>query len=145
MAAPEIDIQKVEFIIEKAREFEIPEAIAEDQEEIAEPDIIESGSSALAAAELDELARRQIDDPAFSEARSHINDMNIDEQCQLVALAWVGRGDFTASDWDDAVRTARDEHNNRTAEYLFGMPHLPDYLEAGLEAFGLYESDGTED
>ena len=55
----------------------------------------------------------------------------------MVALTWIGRGDFTADDWDEALRIATEEHNDRTAEYLLGMPLLPDYLEEGLSLFNL--------
>jgi hypothetical protein len=78
-----------------------------------------------------------MEDTPFQEAKAQIESMNIDEQCELVALAWVGRGDYAKEDWDEALRVAREEHNNRTAEYLLGMPHLPDHLQAGLDAFDM--------
>jgi hypothetical protein len=92
------------------------------------------GPSLTAAVERDDLFQPDIDDPAFLEARSQIRSMNVDEQCELVALAWIGRGDFAPEEWRDAVRAANEAHNSRTAEYLFGMPQLPDYLQAGLDA-----------
>jgi hypothetical protein len=63
-----------------------------------------------------------------------IRNLDEDEQVRLVALAWVGRGTFAASEWKDAVNQARAAHNNRTAEYLIGLPLLGDYLEEGLAA-----------
>ena len=74
-------------------------------------------------------------DATFDEIKSFIESLNWDEQCQIVALTWVGRGDFAVVEWEDAVSTANDEHNDRTAEYLLGMPLLPDYLTEGLAAF----------
>jgi hypothetical protein len=52
-----------------------------------------------------------------------------------VALAWVGRGTYDVSEWQQAIDTARTEHTNRTAEYLLGLPLLGDYLEEGLASF----------
>jgi hypothetical protein len=52
---------------------------------------------------------------------------------------WVGRGDYDASEWDDAREEAiraRDEHGH-TADYLVGAPMLGDLLEEGLSQFGL--------
>ncbi len=63
--------------------------------------------------------------------------LNWDQQCEIVALTWIGRGDYTKDDWDEALRTANQQHNERTAEYLLGMPLLPDYLEEGLAQFDL--------
>jgi hypothetical protein len=54
----------------------------------------------------------------------------------LVALAWLGRGDYTADEWDAALEAARDAHNARTAEYLLGIPLLGDFLEEGLSLMG---------
>ena len=82
-------------------------------------------------------ADEENDDATLDEVKAWIRSINDDDQCQIVALAWVGRGDFTPSDWDEAVKIATDEHNDRTAEYLLGMPLLPDYLEEGLSQFGL--------
>jgi hypothetical protein len=92
------------------------------------------GPTLTQAVEQGDLSSTPLDDPAFMEARSQIRSMNIDEQCELVALAWIGRGDYAPDEWRDAVRAANEAHNNRTAEYLFGMPHLPDHLQAGLDA-----------
>lgn len=70
------------------------------------------------------------------ELRELINDLNVDEAAELIALAWVGRGDYDASEWADAVTAARERANKRTAKYLLGMPLLADLLEEGLEAIG---------
>jgi hypothetical protein len=61
-----------------------------------------------------------------------------------VALAWLGRGTYDIDEWHDAVQTARDAHNARTAEYLLGLPLLGDYLEDGLAMFGEFIAD-TDD
>jgi hypothetical protein len=65
-----------------------------------------------------------------------IRALDEDEQTNLVALAWVGRGTYDLSEWNEALREARSEHNKRVAEYLLGLPLLGDYLEEGLAAFG---------
>ena len=76
------------------------------------------------------------DDATQEELREFIQGLNEDEQVALVALAWIGRGSFSKEESDDAVREARDAHNDRTAEYLMGLPLLGDYLADGLAEFG---------
>ena len=71
-------------------------------------------------------------DPVYAELRSFINGLTEDEQIDLVALAWIGRGDGGIAEWDSIREEAARTHNNRTAEYLLGMPLLPDYLEDAL-------------
>lgn len=74
--------------------------------------------------------------------RAFINDLNEDEQAALIALAWVGRGDYDASEWDEAVRLARERSEGRdTAEYLLNMDLLGDLLAEGVAAFGLSLED----
>jgi hypothetical protein len=61
--------------------------------------------------------------------------MDEDEQCELVALTWVGRGDFTAEEWDAAVAQARERRVGPTSTYLLGIPLLASHLESGLDEF----------
>ena len=70
------------------------------------------------------------------ELAAFIDGLNVDEQCELVALAWIGRGSFTKEEWREALAEARHAHNTRTAEYLMGLPLLGDYLADGLAEFG---------
>jgi len=130
----EMDHSKVCYIIVRAREFEV-------QEGVVEPDY---GSNAS-----DDDFRQVLEaydtDPTFDELVSIINDLNFDEQCELVALAWVGRGDYGKEEWDEALQTARDNHDPKTtATYLLGMPLLPDFLEEGLAVFDISCEDVEE-
>lgn len=84
----------------------------------------------------DGLAEEEEEDLTASELRALIEDLNVDEATELVALAWIGRGDYDASEWDEALAAARQQSARRTARYLMGMPMLGDYLEEGLEALG---------
>jgi len=60
---------------------------------------------------------------------------NVDEQIDLVTLAWLGGGDGDLDSWDELRSEAR-THNNHTAAYLLGTPLLADYLEDALSQFG---------
>jgi hypothetical protein len=71
-------------------------------------------------------------DPVVEELTSFINSLSEDEQIDLVALAWLGRDDFSAEDWIEVRAEAARAHNQRTASYLLGMPMLGDFLEEGL-------------
>lgn len=82
---------------------------------------------------------------AEAELRAFIAGLNEDEATALVALAWVGRGTFSADEFAEAQSTAREEATTPTADYLIGMPHLPENLEAGLEAMGIDVTGEEED
>ncbi|MHA6326818.1 DUF3775 domain-containing protein [Roseivivax sp. CAU 1753] len=74
----------------------------------------------------------------------YISGLNEDEAANLVALMWVGRDSFDASEWDEALATARAEATAPTQDYLSGIPELADHLEAGLEALGIDVSDAED-
>jgi hypothetical protein len=82
---------------------------------------------------------------AEGELRAFIDRMNQDEQAELTAIYWIGRGSFEAEDWDEAVSTAQAEATTPTADYLLGSPHFADHLEAGAEAMGMDVADEEDD
>ena len=77
------------------------------------------------------------DDPTFEELRSFLLDQSDDEVIELLALTWLGRGDFTIHEWPDGLGRVRDVRQYHTADYLLGTPLLADFLEEGLAQFGL--------
>ena len=119
-----LPLDKVSFIILKAREYDV-------KEEGADPD---SGSNAIDDGQTDVLTNKQ-DDPVREELLGAIRSLNDEERLRLVALAWLGRGTYSKEEWREAIATAQSEHSRRTAEYLLGLPLLGDYLEEGLALF----------
>ncbi len=73
-------------------------------------------------------------DPVRDELMGFIGALNEEEQITLVALTWMGRGDFVAAEMADALQAARDARSDHTDTYLLGMPLLGDYLEEALAA-----------
>ncbi len=120
-----ISPEKVCFIIVKAKEFDAKDAVTEDN----------PGSNPTDDKEAAVLEDHE-DDPVVEEITAFIDAMTEDEQIDLVALAWLGRDDYTAADWAAVREEAAGAHNNRTASYLLGMPLLGDFLEEGLSMLG---------
>ncbi|MFT5083608.1 MAG: hypothetical protein ACI9Y1_001653 [Lentisphaeria bacterium] len=52
----------------------------------------------------------------------------------VLALLWLGRGDFDASEWSDALALAAENWSANTADYLLSLPLLAEYLSEGLHA-----------
>lgn len=120
-----ISIEKVCYIIVKAREFDA-------KVDPVEPD---PGSNPTDSGER-EVLEDYADDPTFAELRTAIDSLNDDEVIDLIALAWLGRGDFAKEEWEEARNLANERHRHRSADYLTGMPALGDYLEEGLSLLG---------
>ena len=85
----------------------------------------------------DGLAEEEEEDLTEKELRALISDLNVDEAADLIAIMWVGRGDFDVDEWGEAVTDARERGaGRRAANYLLSMPMLGDWLEAGLDSIG---------
>ncbi|WP_439599294.1 DUF3775 domain-containing protein [Falsiroseomonas sp.] len=74
--------------------------------------------------------------------RAAILALNDDEQAALIALVLVGRGDFTAEEWEEALAQAAERDNGEdAAEMLLGIDNFGDLLAEGVAAFGLSIED----
>ena len=121
----EVEPATVAFLIAKARAFDAKVAPA-DRDTISQPGEDEDHDALVDFG----------DDPVAAEIREAIEDMNEDEQAQLVAMTWIGRGDFAAQEWEEAVESAVERKTGPTADYLLGMPLLGDLMEEGFVALG---------
>ena len=74
-------------------------------------------------------------DPRRREMVSFVAGLDAEEQANLLALILLGRGDYSIEEWDDALATARDAIDDKSADFMIGDPALPAYLLEGLEAF----------
>jgi hypothetical protein len=131
-AMPELSIsaEKIAFLIEKAREFDVKEGEAD-------PD---SGSNATDDGMTDVLEDNG-EDPVVREITGFINALTEDEQIDLIALMRLGRGDGSIAEWQDLRREAAEIRDGRVARYLLGEPMLGDLLAEGLGAFGVSWAD----
>ncbi len=131
-----LPLDKVSFIIVKAREYDVKEGDSDPDE----------GSNPTDDGNADVL-EDQAGDPVREELVGAIRELNDEQRARLVALAWLGRGTYDLGEWKEAIATAKQEHSRRTAEYLLGLPLLGDYLEDGLAMFDegiVDDADKTE-
>ncbi|HEX2448507.1 MAG TPA: DUF3775 domain-containing protein [Methyloceanibacter sp.] len=111
------------YIIVKAREFD---------EQVAPTDP-ESGSNPSDDREVDVL-EEEPDDTVEQELDAAFEALNVDQQLDLMALTWLGRGDFAS--FAEARKEAEEMRDKHIAVYLKGTPKLGDYLEEGLAQLG---------
>ncbi len=76
------------------------------------------------------------------EVRATLDDLADDQLAETLALAWVGRGTYDVSEWDDAFAEASDTDPESSIDELLDMPLLASHLEAGLSAFD-YSCEGV--
>ncbi|MEM9106556.1 MAG: DUF3775 domain-containing protein [Pseudomonadota bacterium] len=122
----EISLEKVCYIIIKAREFEVKDAVTDPN----------PGSNASDDGMYSVLESHR-DDPVEEELITLISSLTVDEQVDLVALSWLGRQDGDLAEWQDLRSQAMDARNDRTAQYLMGSPLFAEHLEEGLSMMGL--------
>jgi hypothetical protein len=120
-----VSTEQVCFIITKARQFEV-----KDLPTVSDPGSNESDDRMVGVLEA------RAGDPVAEEIRAFVEALDEDQQIDLVALAWVGRGDFGIGGWAEARAQAAAAHNDRTADYLLGLPLLSEFLEDALSDCG---------
>ncbi|WP_300528358.1 DUF3775 domain-containing protein [Maricaulis sp.] len=82
-------------------------------------------------------------DAGRDEIEAWIDGLDEEAQAELVALYWIGRGDYDGRDFPRAVEDARGRRSTPTANYLLGAPLMGDYIELGLDA--VIEADVYDD
>jgi hypothetical protein len=107
------------FIIAKAREF--------DAEVPIEPDAA-TGSDPADDDER-EILLDTPDNPTEQELRDAIDGLGLPERQELLALMWLGRGDYDADSWPDALREAVETTIANATDYLEGASVLGLSLE----------------
>ena len=127
-----ISLEQAFFIIVKAREFD-------EQVESTDPD---SGSNPADDREVDVL-EEGADNPVQQELEEALDALNVDQQLDLIALTWLGRGEY--SSFTEAREEASDMRDKHIPEYLIGTPKLDDFLEEGLAQLGYSLGDFERD
>lgn len=121
----EVPTDFIRTLIEKAHEFQA-------KVEVVEP----NPGSNPSDEDMREVLEDYSDDPVHEELHEMLADLNQDQLADLVTLVWLGRGDFTASEWREKRAEALRLDFRRAPDYLIETPLLADYLEEGLAALG---------
>ena len=131
---PEIAVsaEKVAFLIEKTREFDVKEGATDPA----------SGSNAIDDNMIDTLTDDGCD-PVAQEITGFVNSLTEDEQVDVIALMRLGRGDAEVEEWNRLRRESRDTRDQPTARVLLGEPLVSDYLAEGLSALGIDWADAA--
>ena len=120
-----IPLDTICYIIAKAREFQAKEEVV----------IPETPSSPTEDWALQILADHS-GDYTLTELMECIGEMSQRQRAELIALMWVGRGDYSLDEWEEAVDEAIGDYSVRAAHYLIAHPMVSDDLEEGLIAHG---------
>ncbi|KTD30558.1 MULTISPECIES: DUF3775 domain-containing protein [Legionella] len=114
------------FIISRAREFHAKEEVTFSEKM---PDSSYEYDWAQVLAD-------HVDDLCYIEVKKEIEAFDQEQKVALLALMYVGRGDFEGYEWDAAQQEAKNNLADNLTDYLFAKPLIAYYLEKGLEALG---------
>ncbi len=114
-------LEQLAYIIEKAREYD------------AETAPVDSNSGSNPSDDNDvAILEATAGNPTRQELAAALDALNEDQKIEILALTWLGRGDFDPGEWRDALAQAGEIHNATETEYLIGTPLLADYLEDAI-------------
>lgn len=126
-------LETLVYIIAKAREYDAEEEVEVDPE---------SGSNPTDDGQTDVLQENP-DNPVRQELVDAIAGLSPPQRLELVALMWLGRGDYAKEEWREALRDAARVRDGDEAESLAATPLLASFLEEALSQLG-YPLDDYE-
>src|SRR3546814_3813698 len=128
-------------LIRRAREIEAQVPATDPDEDADNVDDLDDDESGEALSALEDELNTGVEE----EIRATLDDLADDQLAEALALAWVGRGTYDASEWDDAFQEAADsveEDSEGAIDELMDMPLVAAHLESGLAAFD-YSCEGV--
>jgi hypothetical protein len=116
------------FIISKARQFQA-------KEDVVITEVPYSPSDDWAR----QILANHIEDACVREVKATVRDLEPDQQAELIALMWLGRGDYLLDEWSQAKQDAQDTLADLAdpGAYLLVHPLAADYLLEGLDLLGV--------
>ncbi|PQA89389.1 DUF3775 domain-containing protein [Hyphococcus luteus] len=120
-----INLEKAFYILMKAREFD----------EKTEASGMEEGSNPSDDKDV-AILEDSPGDATQEELTSALEALNEDEKLDIIALTWIGRGDFTIGEWATVRKRAAEMTDKHIPLYLLETPLFSDYLEEGLSQAG---------
>lgn len=124
-------------LILRARELEAQVPAADPDEDPEDVDDLDDDGDQALSVLADEL-----NDGVEEEVQALLDDLADDQLTELLALAWVGRGTYDQTEWDDAFAEAGELGADERIDELLDMPLLASHLDAGLAAFD-FSCDGV--
>jgi hypothetical protein len=121
-----IPLETLCALITLAREFQAKEAVVI-------PEVPDAPTDDWAM----QVLADHLDDHSLGAFRDTVEDLSERQRAELVALMWVGRGDFSVDEWEEAVDQAIGDFSIRAGEYVLAHPMISDHFEEGLDALGL--------
>ena len=121
----DINPEIVCIIIGKAREFQA-------KEQVVIPDAPGSPADDWPL----QVLAEHTGDLTYQEVVLAVADLEPDQQAALVALMWLGRGDYDLDDWESALKDAADNLTESTGAYLLAHPLVAGFLMDGLVRHG---------
>src|SRR6516165_5050339 len=121
-----IPLEKLAYIVTKAREFdaEVP-PVNED-----------SGSYPSDDADRDVL-EASADNPTRQELADAIDGLGDPERIELLALTWLGRGEYSKEEWGEALEEARRIHTKRKPYTWSARRCLPTPSKRGCPSWAI--------
>ena len=125
-------------LILRARELEAQVPAQDPDEDAENVDDLDDDEGDQALSSLEDELNTGVEE----EVQALLDDLADDQLAETVALAWVGRGTYDATEWEDALAEANDLNADEKMDELLDMPLLASHLDAGLAAFD-YSCEGV--
>jgi len=137
-----VDPDYVRVVVARSRAalFEMPNDEADEPDREVE---LDAGTAFEGEGEA-HLSDEEASNGMRDEAAAMIDSLNVDEQAELVALTWIGRGDYEPAELEVAVREAKERARGPASGMLFEIEVFPSHLENGLSSYESWRAGQAE-
>lgn len=122
-----LNIDTVLWVVASTREFHA-------KEEVVFPDDSLEGND-------DDWAMQVLadhgSDLTLQELRMGVHALDPEQQAELLALKWLGRGDYGPEEWEEARRDAKENWCPEIMDRLIATPLISEYLLEALDTLGI--------
>jgi hypothetical protein len=130
----------VDTIIKKRNQLDATQATkCTTIDEVLVPETTSSPADTLSLPIVDKLKNTSI----YQELYTFINDIELEQKAILLAIIWLGRGEYTHEEWNKAIEKAKEYQPELIPEYIITLPDVCIYLKRGLEIYSQNALDNS--
>lgn len=134
-----VDADLVRTIVAKGRAAFFP--MPSDEADMAQQTLELDSGTELSEPPAARLSEETAENATREETAAMIDSLNVDEQAEIIALTWIGRGDFEPAELEVAVREAKAAANGPASTMLMELELFPTLLADGLDRYERWRAD----
>jgi hypothetical protein len=73
--------------------------------------------------------------PPYKKLNRLVDHLQPHQRCQILALIWIGRGEFSADQWELAINKAKEFKQHNITDYMISLAEVSSFLKNGIKLY----------